>query len=130
MTSYHPIGTCRMAPGGVVDDRLRVLEAYQEQLKETVPTPPNVTFTDQMTLFRGDREIRLAYTGRGHSDTDILVYLPKERVLMTGDFFEGPVTGAPARGRTRGAGWRARRRRPTGAPFCRTRRWPAPDRRR
>ncbi len=23
-TAYHPIGTCRMAPGGVVDDRLRV----------------------------------------------------------------------------------------------------------
>ena len=43
---------------------------------------------------RGDREIRLSYAGHGHSDTDILVYLPKERVLMTGDFFEGPATGA------------------------------------
>ncbi len=69
-------------------------EAYQQQLKETVPTPPNVTFDDHMTIFRGDREIRLIHPGRGHSDTDVLVYLPKEKVIMTGDFFEGPVTGA------------------------------------
>ena len=76
------------------EDRLKVQEAYQEQLKETVPTPPNVTFDDHMTVFRGDREIRLLYLGRGHSDTDVMVYLPKEKIVATGDFFEGPVTGA------------------------------------
>jgi glyoxylase-like metal-dependent hydrolase (beta-lactamase superfamily II) len=76
------------------EDRLKVQEAYQEQLKETIPTPPNVTFDDHMTIFRGDREIRLLYLGRGHSDTDIMVYLPKEKVIATGDFFEGPATGA------------------------------------
>ena len=75
-------------------DRLNVQEAYQEQLKETVPTPPNVTFDDHMTIFRGDREIRLLYLGRGHSDTDVIVYLPKEKIVATGDFFEGPATGA------------------------------------
>jgi glyoxylase-like metal-dependent hydrolase (beta-lactamase superfamily II) len=77
-----------------LQDRLQVQEAYQQQLMETVPTPPNVTFEDRMTIFRGDREIRLIHPGRGHSDTDILVYLPKEKVIMTGDFFEGPATGA------------------------------------
>ena len=77
-----------------LEDRLKVQEAYQEQLKETVPTPPSVTFADHMTIFRGDREIRLIHPGRGHSDTDVLVYLPKEKVIMTGDFFEGPATGA------------------------------------
>jgi len=53
-----------------------------------------VTFDDHMTVFRGDREIRLLYLGRGHSDTDVIVYLPKEKIVATGDFFEGPVTGA------------------------------------
>ena len=76
------------------EDRLKVQEAYQEQLKETVPTPPNMTVADHLTLFRGDREIRLLYLGRGHSDTDLMVYLPKEKVVATGDFFEGPATGA------------------------------------
>jgi len=76
------------------EERLKVQDAYQEQLKETVPTPPTVTFDDHMTVFRGDREIRLLYPGRGHTDTDVLVYLPKEKIVATGDFFEGPVTGA------------------------------------
>ena len=44
-------------------------------------TPPNVTLVDRMTLFRGDREIRLLYLGRGHTGGDVVVYLPKERVL-------------------------------------------------
>jgi glyoxylase-like metal-dependent hydrolase (beta-lactamase superfamily II) len=77
-----------------LQDRLKVQEAYQQQLMETVPTPPNVTFEDHLTIFRGEREIRLIHPGRGHSDTDVLVYLPKEKVIMTGDFFEGPATGA------------------------------------
>ena len=38
-----------------------------------------------MTLFRGDREIRLLYLGHGHTGGDIVVYLPKEKVLCTGD---------------------------------------------
>lgn len=75
-------------------ERLKVLEAYQEQLKETVPTPPTLTVADHLTLFRGEREIRLLYLGRGHSDTDLMVYLPREKIVATGDFFEGPATGA------------------------------------
>jgi glyoxylase-like metal-dependent hydrolase (beta-lactamase superfamily II) len=76
------------------EDRLKVQEAYQEQLRETVPTPPTVTVGDHVTLYRGDREIRILYLGRGHSDTDLMVYLPKEKVIATGDFFEGAATGA------------------------------------
>src|ERR1051325_5393719 len=75
-------------------DRLKLLESYQEQLKEPVPTPPTLTVADHLTLFRGEREIRIVYLGRGHSDTDLMVYLPKEKIVATGDFFEGPGTGA------------------------------------
>ena len=38
-----------------------------------------------MTLFRGDREIRLLYLGHGHTGGDLVVYLPKESVLCSGD---------------------------------------------
>jgi cyclase len=77
-----------------IQRQLAVQEAYQAQLKETVPTPPNVTMTDRLTIFSGDREIQIIHPGRGHSDTDVVVYLPKERVMMTGDFWEGDRTGA------------------------------------
>jgi len=53
--------------------------------KELRPTPPNVTLTTQMTLFRGDREIQIRYLGRGHTGGDVVVYLPKEKAVITGD---------------------------------------------
>ena len=57
--------------------------ASQRELK---PTPPNVTLTDRMTLYRGSREIQIRYLGRGHTAGDIVVFLPREKVVMTGDF--------------------------------------------
>jgi glyoxylase-like metal-dependent hydrolase (beta-lactamase superfamily II) len=53
--------------------------------KELRPTPPNVTLTTQMTLHRGDREIQIRYLGRGHTAGDVVVYLPKEKAVITGD---------------------------------------------
>ncbi len=45
-----------------------------------------------MTLHRGGREIRLLYLGRGHTDTDVVVYLPKERIVCTGDLMESQIS--------------------------------------
>ena len=50
-----------------------------------IPTPPNMTFADRMTLLRGSREIQLLFFGRGHTGGDVVVYLPQEKVLFTGD---------------------------------------------
>ena len=77
-----------------LEQQLAVREAFGEQLKETVPTPPNVTVTDRLTIYSGDREIQIIHPGPGHSVGDLLVYLPAERVIMTGDFWEGDRTGA------------------------------------
>ncbi|MBZ5558427.1 MAG: MBL fold metallo-hydrolase [Acidobacteriia bacterium] len=77
------------APGymqrGMLGDLLRRETPLSESLKGLKPTPPNITLDDRMTLFRGDREIRLLYLGRGHTGGDVVVYLPKERVLCSGD---------------------------------------------
>jgi cyclase len=62
--------------------------AYLEQVKETKVTPPNLTFDKSMTIVRGGREMRIVYLGRGHTDTDVVVYLPKERIVCTGDLME------------------------------------------
>jgi cyclase len=66
--------------------------SYLEQVKETKVTPPNVTLDRKMTLFRGGREIQLLYIGRGHTDTDVIVYLPKERIVCTGDLMESVIS--------------------------------------
>ena len=68
-----------------IDQQVRVQTAFAASLKEFKPVPPNVVIDDRMTLFRGDREIRLLYLGRGHTGGDLVVYLPKERLLCSGD---------------------------------------------
>jgi glyoxylase-like metal-dependent hydrolase (beta-lactamase superfamily II) len=66
--------------------QLQATENNYASQKELKPTPPNVTLTTQMSLFRGDREIQIRYLGKGHTAGDVVVYLPKERVVITGDF--------------------------------------------
>jgi glyoxylase-like metal-dependent hydrolase (beta-lactamase superfamily II) len=66
--------------------QLQVTQNNYASQKELKLTPPNVTLTTQMTLFRGDREIQIRYLGRGHTAGDVVVFLPKERVVITGDF--------------------------------------------
>ena len=48
-------------------------------------TLPTKTFKDTLTLHAGGKTIELAYLGRGHTDGDIIVYLPIERILFGGD---------------------------------------------
>jgi cyclase len=67
---------------------------YLEQVKEIRVTPPSLSFDRSMTLLRGGREIRLLYLGRGHTDTDVVTYLPKERIVATGDLMESVVSYA------------------------------------
>jgi glyoxylase-like metal-dependent hydrolase (beta-lactamase superfamily II) len=68
-----------------LDQQVRVQTAFAASLKDLKVTAPNVTVSDHMTLFRGDREIRLLFVGHGHTAGDLVVYLPKERVLCSGD---------------------------------------------
>jgi len=72
--------------------QLQVTENNLASQKELKPTPPNITLTTQMTLFRGTREIQIRYLGRGHTAGDVVVYLPNEKVVMTGDFLTAALS--------------------------------------
>jgi cyclase len=64
---------------------LAVMERHHQATQAVTPTPPTVTLNETMTLYRGGREIRLLFLGRGHTGGDVVTFLPKERVLVTGD---------------------------------------------
>ncbi len=78
-----------------VASRLAFLRQYWEEQQDLVPTGPNTTLSERLTLFRGDREIQLLFFGRGHTGGDVVVFLPQERVLISGDLF---VPGLPYMG--------------------------------
>lgn len=46
---------------------------------------PTMTFTDRLDLRLGDRVAELHYVGPAHTTNDVVVWLPDERVLFTGD---------------------------------------------
>ncbi len=72
-----------------ISKELAESETLRSQLMEIRPTPPNVTYATKMTLYKGTREIQLRFFGRGDTAGDIFVYLPKERIIWTGDMEEG-----------------------------------------
>ncbi|MGZ3366839.1 MAG: MBL fold metallo-hydrolase, partial [Caulobacteraceae bacterium] len=46
---------------------------------------PNITFSDKKSVLSGKDRIDLYYFGRGHTDNDIFVVYPNERVMNVGD---------------------------------------------
>ena len=71
--------------------RADALRAYQEELAALVPVPPQLTFRDTLTLWLGSREVQLMHLGRGHTAGDVVVFLPQQRVVCTGDLFNGYI---------------------------------------
>ncbi|MEQ9643808.1 MAG: MBL fold metallo-hydrolase [Alphaproteobacteria bacterium] len=61
---------------------------------ETVPglTWPNMTFASEMTIFLGKLEVRLMHLGKAHTKGDIVVWLPRQRILFSGDLVENGAT--------------------------------------
>src|SRR5215218_1754235 len=57
---------------------------------ESIPglTHPNVSFTDTLRLDLGRREVELSHLGRGHTQGDVVVWLPDEEILFAGDLVE------------------------------------------
>ena len=78
-----------LAKKAELQERLRVQTDYMNAIDEVVPTPPNITLADKMTLFQvvpeGSREIQLLHFGRAHTGGDVVIYLPSEKVVFTGD---------------------------------------------
>jgi glyoxylase-like metal-dependent hydrolase (beta-lactamase superfamily II) len=68
---------------------LRLAESYQAEVTALQPALPTVVFEQTMRLYRRDREIHLLHLGRAHTEGDVFVYLPKEKVVITGDALIG-----------------------------------------
>jgi len=45
---------------------------------------PSLTFSERLTLDLGDMQLILVFFGKGHSLSDTLIYVPQERLLVTG----------------------------------------------
>src|SRR5262245_26656509 len=72
-----------------IEDELAQQESYLSELRGLELTLPDLTFDKSMILHRKDRDIVLLFLGRGHTSGDVVVYLPKEKIVATGDLLHG-----------------------------------------
>ncbi len=74
-----------------VNDLVAFFRADLPKFKALRETPPTLTFADKLVLTRGERRIELMWLGLGNTRGDVVVFLPKERVVASGDLFVLPI---------------------------------------
>jgi glyoxylase-like metal-dependent hydrolase (beta-lactamase superfamily II) len=77
------------AERATLERNLRLAESYLGEVSALRPALPTVVFEQTMKLYQRDREIHLLHLGRAHTEGDVFVYLPKEKVVITGDALIG-----------------------------------------
>ena len=66
-------------------------EFWISDMKDSHQIPPGLTIADSLVLHRGERSIEIRYLGNGHTTGDLVVFLPKEKIVATGDLVVDPI---------------------------------------
>jgi cyclase len=74
-----------------VQEFLPVLEKAEAEFQALVYQPPTLTFSDELKIDIGNREVQVKHLGRGNTPGDAIVYLPKEKILVAGDLLVHPI---------------------------------------
>jgi glyoxylase-like metal-dependent hydrolase (beta-lactamase superfamily II) len=67
---------------------------FLEQKANVRHVLPNVTFSNRLTLYLGEREIHVLHHDRAVTPGDAFLYLPRERIVVTGDLLVNPISFA------------------------------------
>jgi len=61
-------------------------------------TLQDMSFSGSLSFYQGEREVRVLELGVGHSESDVVVHLPGEKVVFCGDVFLNGVPPLPGEG--------------------------------
>ena len=75
---------------------LAITDQLDRENNRTVYVVPDATFEDRMTLYLGGREIQFLHLGRAHTAGDVVMWLPEEKIIATGDIVSGPIPLMPS----------------------------------
>jgi glyoxylase-like metal-dependent hydrolase (beta-lactamase superfamily II) len=67
---------------------------FLEQKRQAHLVVPELTYASEMDIHLGDRDVRLLHEDRAVTPGDTFIYLPKERIVITGDLLVNPVSFA------------------------------------
>lgn len=70
---------------------IRIADRYAREMPG-IPLPrPDTLVEDKMVIKAGGRSIEILHLGEGHTPSDLVVWLPKERIAAVGDLVVYPV---------------------------------------
>lgn len=73
-------------------DQIKSREDYLQTVTRLKITPPLITFDQSAAIRDGKQEARILFLGAGHTDGDIVLFLPAQKVVFAGDlFFNGAI---------------------------------------
>lgn len=75
---------------------LSITEQLDRENNRTAYVIPNVTFEEHMTLYLGGKEIQFLHLGNAHTAGDLIMWLPQEKIVATGDIVTGPIPLMPS----------------------------------
>lgn len=70
---------------------IRLVELVLSEGSKAPAILPTISITERLTLHRGKRIIDIRYLGSGHTAGDLVIHLPNEGILITGDLVVWPV---------------------------------------
>jgi glyoxylase-like metal-dependent hydrolase (beta-lactamase superfamily II) len=68
-------------------EQLKSREAYVQTMSRLKITAPVVALDEAIRIQDGKQEVRILYLGKGHTDGDVVVYLPAVKIAFVGDLF-------------------------------------------
>ena len=68
----------------------RDIHAIRREYRTVRNVPPTLTVDQRLVLHRGDRRIEVVFLGAGDTRQDLVVVLPRDRVVCTGDMVVHP----------------------------------------
>jgi len=75
----------------ILEERIVDYRLFIKDMKVTPVIPSTLTVADSLVLERRDRSIVIKHLGIGNTEGDLVVYLPKEKLIATGDLVVSPV---------------------------------------
>ena len=85
VVSHRGCRESMITAGADVESLSQRYPQYRDDWVQSRLTPASITYEDKMIVHLGNRVIELLHPGPAHTYGDTLVYLPREKVLFTGD---------------------------------------------
>ena len=68
-------------------DKCRYSAVLNDLKNDITLTLPDITFSDTMKMNMGDMTLNLIYFGKAHTNSDIIIHIPEEKLVFIGDLF-------------------------------------------